>query len=187
LILAGDVDAEWTLDQALRREGRATLLGERLREDKIRGLAPGQVDALLERADLVLVEADGARSRSLKLPADHEPVIPSRSSLVLVLVGLDVLGCPLDEERVHRVEMVSAAAGRSAGSTVDEDVVVAALLHPSGYSGRLPKGTPAAVFLNKAEGDLAEAAAARIAPRLVPPYARAIAGSARGGPVRVWG
>lgn len=187
LILAADANAELHLDRALAQEGRATLLGERLREDKIRGLAPARVDALLEQADLVLVEADGARSRSLKVPAEHEPVIPSRTSLVLVLVGLDVLGCPLGEEWVHRVELVAAAAGKPVGATVDEDVVVAALVRPSGYPGRLPAGAQASVFLNKAEADLAQAAAARIAPRLLPPYGRAIAGSARGGPVRVWG
>ena len=61
---------------ALDREGRATLLGRRVREDKLEGVPPERVDELSGEADLVLVEADGARGRSLKVPAAHEPVLP---------------------------------------------------------------------------------------------------------------
>lgn len=187
LVLAAEPGAGPALGLALEREGRVTLLGERLREDKIRGLDPAQVDSLLEQADLVLVEADGARSRSLKVPAAHEPVVPSRTSHLLVLAALDVLGHPLGEARVHRVELVAAAAGKLEGQTVDDDTLVAALRQPAGYPARVPAGAVAAVFLNKAEADDARAAAARIAPRLIPPYARVMAGSARGGPLQVWG
>ncbi len=187
LVLAAESGAGPALSLALEREGWATLLGERVRDDKIRGLAPTQVDVLLEQADLVLVEADGARSRSLKMPAEHEPVVPSLTSHLLVLAALDVLGHPLGEGRVHRAELVAAASGKLEGQTVDEDTLLAALTHPAGYPARVPGGALAAVFLNKAEGDDARAAAARIAPRLIPPYARVVAGSARGGPVQVWG
>lgn len=187
LILSAEAGAESALTRALEREGRATLLGERLREDKIRGLPPERVDLLLEQADLVLVEADGARSRSLKVPAEHEPVLPSRTTHLLVLAALDVLGVALGEESVHRVELVAAAAGQPAGTPVVEDTVVAALVAPNGYPARVPAGALAAVFLNKAETEPALVAAGRLASRLIPPYARVLAGSARGGSLRVWG
>ena len=169
------------LKTALDREGRATLLGARVREDKVQGLAPERVDALARVADLVLVEADGARRRSFKVPADHEPVVPLSSGLVIVVVGMDVLGRPLDEEYVHRWERVAAAAGQAVGSTVTEDTIVRALTDPAGYLSRVPAGARSAVFLNKAEGDEALAAAARLAGRLSPPYDVVVAGSvARG-------
>jgi probable selenium-dependent hydroxylase accessory protein YqeC len=59
------------LRDALLRERRATLLGRRIREDKLEGVSPERVDALRGVADLLLVEADGARGRSLKVPAPH--------------------------------------------------------------------------------------------------------------------
>ncbi len=172
------------LAAALASGGLATLLGRRLRSDKLEGILPERVDALASRADLVLVEADGARQRSLKAPAAHEPVVPSRTTLVVVVAALDVLGAPLGEERVHRVELVAAAAGRAAGTLVDEDVVVAALRQPAGYLARVPAAARSAVFLNKAESADAAAAAGRIAHRLVPPYGSVVAGSARGGSAR---
>jgi probable selenium-dependent hydroxylase accessory protein YqeC len=179
-------DQRDALEQALRAEGRVTLLGRRLRPDKIEGVSPARVDELAGCADLVLVEADGARGRSLKVPAPHEPVIPGSTTLVVVLAALDVLGAPLDEVRVHRVELVEAATGRRAGQELGEDDVRAALCFPDGYLSRIPSRARAGVFLNKVEDSPGRAAAARIARGLVPPYAFVAAGSARSGEVKVW-
>jgi molybdenum cofactor cytidylyltransferase len=181
VFVEADGDPRAGIAKALAQGGLATLLGRRVREDKLQGVAPEHVDALARRADLVLVEADGARGRSLKTPADHEPVVPRSTTLLIVVAGLDALGQPLAEAHVHRIDRVAAAAGRAPGSTMDEDVVVAALGDPSGYPSRVPPEARSAVFLNKAEGEAALQAAARIARRLVPPYQFVVAGSARAG------
>jgi probable selenium-dependent hydroxylase accessory protein YqeC len=173
------------LDAALACHGFATLLGRRVRPDKLEGLPPERVDALASRADLVLVEADGARGRSLKVPAPHEPVVPRRATLLVVLAGLDALGGPLDEARVHRLELVAASAGRRPGDLLDEDVMAAALSLPAGYPSRVPPGARLGLFLNKADDATVFAAAERLAPRLAPPYAFVAAGSARAGLARV--
>jgi probable selenium-dependent hydroxylase accessory protein YqeC len=179
-------DASAALEEALARDGLATVLGRRVREDKLEGLPPARVDALAPKADLVLVEADGARGRSLKVPAAHEPVIPSSTSMVIVVCGLDVLGEALDEECVHRLELVAAATGVNAGEVVDEDCLCTALRHVDGYPSRIPHRARAGVFFNKADeaGDIATAA--RMAHRLIPPYRWVAAGSARAGTVRAW-
>ena len=180
----GGIDA--SLEAALRDEGRATVLGRRIREDKLEGLTAERVESLHRRADVVLVEADGARGRSLKLPAPHEPVVPPSTTLVVVLAALDLLGKPLAEDHVHRLELVTAATGTTAGSAIDERLVVGALLHPAGYLSRIPSPARGGVFLNKAEDPETLAAAGRIAVRVVPPYAFVAAGSARNGVARVW-
>jgi probable selenium-dependent hydroxylase accessory protein YqeC len=181
----GDGDVQSGLERELSGGGLATLLGRRVRPDKLEGVRPERVDELARCADLVLVEADGARGRSLKTPAEHEPVVPLSTTLLVVVAALDVLGQPLAEAHVHRLDRVAAAAGRAPGSAVDEDVVVAALRDPSGYPSRVPPRARAGVFLNKAEGEEALAAAGRIARRLVPPYAFVVAGSARDGSAQV--
>jgi probable selenium-dependent hydroxylase accessory protein YqeC len=174
------------LGEALAKGGRATLLGRRVRPDKLEGLAPARVDVLAPLADLVLVEADGARGRSLKVPAPHEPVIPGSTTLVVVVCGMDALGQPLDDERVHRTSLVRAATGVEVGEVVDEDCVAAALRHQDGYPSRMPSRARTGVFLNKAEDDAALDAGARLAVHLIPPYHWVAAGSARSGAVRMW-
>jgi probable selenium-dependent hydroxylase accessory protein YqeC len=78
-------------------------------------------------------------------------VIPAESTLVLVVVGADVLGVPLDAEHVHRPERVSLLSGARPGATVTPEMVARVLAHPDG--GR--KGVPAAarliVLVNKVE------------------------------------
>lgn len=186
LLVEAEGESLSAVRRALETEGRATLLGRRLREDKLEGLTPERVDALAREADLVLVEADGARGRSLKAPADHEPVLPGTTTLCLVLAALDAIGEPLGEERVHRLQRVLALAGNRAGAVVDENLLATVLTHPDSYPGRIPAGVRSVAFLNKAETEGRREAAGRIARRLMPPFSRVLAGSALAGPVRVW-
>jgi probable selenium-dependent hydroxylase accessory protein YqeC len=185
VLVLSDGDQRGPLAAALAEEGRATLLGRRVRDDKLEGIAPAEVDALAALADLTLVEGDGARQRSLKTPAPHEPVIPKSATLLVVLAALDVLGAPLSEQHVHRLDRVLAASGRQAGDLAAIDDVAATLCDPGGYPARLREGLRSAVFLNKAESDAAWGSALLLGPRLVPPYQAVVAGSARSGDARV--
>jgi molybdenum cofactor cytidylyltransferase len=186
VFVEADGDVGPGLERALAEHGRATLLGRRVRPDKLEGVGPQRVVELSALADLVLVEADGARGRSLKVPAEHEPVVPSSTTLLIVVAALDALGAPFDEERVHRLERVLDVTGGSRAA-IDEEAIAACLLHPSGYPARRPATARLAAFLNKAEGHDPEAAAARIAVRLLPAYTLVVAGSARAGSGRRWG
>jgi probable selenium-dependent hydroxylase accessory protein YqeC len=181
------VEAEAAIDddltRALATEGRATVLGRRVRADKLEGLAPERVDALAPRADVTLVEADGARGRSLKAPADHEPVIPSSTTIVVVIAALDAVGRPLDAETVHRVGLVCAITGAAEGARITPAMIASALSHPASYRSRIVAGMRAGVFLNKAEGPGALADARAIEALLRPAYAFVVAGSARSGAV----
>lgn len=185
VLVEAEGDTAEAVRAALRDEGMATLLGRRVRSDKLEGILPSHVDALAVAADLVLVEADGARGRSLKVPGPHEPVLPSSTTAVVVVAGLDAVGEPLAEERVHRLDLVVAAAGATPGDLVTAPLLARVLAAPGGYVSRVPPGVRSLVFLNKAESPDAWAAAERAASALVPPYARVAAGGAREGPFRV--
>ena len=185
VLLEEEAELETRLEKVMTETGYATVLGRRVRPDKIEGMSARRVDEVGSRAELVLVESDGARGRSLKVPAPHEPVIPGSTTVLVVVAALDVLGEPLDESRVHRVELVAAATGRAVGEAVDEDAVVASLTHADGYPARIARAVRSAVFLNKVEDAGLWGAAGRVARRLVPPFGVVVAGSARGGRVEV--
>jgi len=184
VFMEGEGDTRAAVERALREKGLAILFGRRVRDDKMEGVRPDRVDALAPLADLVVLEADGARGRGLKTPAEHEPVVPSSTTLLLVLASMDVLGRPLGPETVHRFELVRSRTGRALGDPIDEALVVAALGHPSSYPRHRPARGRLAAFLNRAEGAAGERAA-RIGERLIPPYDLVVCGSAREGVVRV--
>ena len=81
------------VDRALE-SGRTLFVAVGTIPGKVTGPSPEAVDRLFTdtSADYVIVEADGARSMSVKAPAEHEPVIPSRSTLVVIVVGIDAVG-----------------------------------------------------------------------------------------------
>jgi len=137
-----------TVKARLARYGSATVIQERLRDDKLSGIEPVMIDPLRSLADCVVLEADGARKRSLKAPADHEPALPEETTLAVVLVGLDVLDQRLDSDHVHRLEVVTRLSGTAPGMEVTEKVIADAVV--KGYLPTFPEGCRHAVFLNKA-------------------------------------
>jgi molybdenum cofactor cytidylyltransferase len=108
----------------------------------------------------ILNEADGSRMRPFKAPAAHEPVIPPETTLVVPVVGADVFGQPLDDDHVHRAELVSALSGAAPGSPITPEVVARVLAHPEGGRKGVPPGARVVVVINKADA-LADRAPAR--------------------------
>jgi molybdenum cofactor cytidylyltransferase len=99
----------------------------------------------------LLNEADGSRMRPFKAPAEHEPVIPAETTLVVPVVGADVFGKPLDAEHVHRPELVGALAGAPPRATITPAVVARVLAHPEGGRKGVPAGARVVVVINKVE------------------------------------
>jgi molybdenum cofactor cytidylyltransferase len=98
-----------------------------------------------------LNEADGSRMRPFKAPAEHEPVIPEETTLVVLVVGADVFGKPLDAEHVHRPELVGALSGALLGTPVTPEIVARVLAHPEGGRKGVPAGARVVVLINKVE------------------------------------
>jgi len=100
--------------------------GSSLTDDhKITGLSKDSLDFLFGRKlfDSILVEADGARGKSLKAPAGHEPVLPPACTTVIPVVGIDILGRPLTEEFVHRHQLAAQITGQDIGSVITGETV----------------------------------------------------------------
>ena len=124
-------------------------------EPKWVGVDAATLDALHVLAHKVegtlLTEADGARGRSLKAPADHEPVVPHFTDLVVPVVGLDAVGALLTDESVHRPERAAHLLGTTEGEVITPEHVFELLTHPSGGLKGVPDEAEVRVLLNKAE------------------------------------
>jgi molybdenum cofactor cytidylyltransferase len=99
----------------------------------------------------MLNEADGSRMRPFKAPAEHEPVIPVDTMLVVPVVGADVFGKTLDADHVHRPELVSALCGAPPGTPITPEIVARVLAHPEGGRKGVPVGARVIVLINKVE------------------------------------
>ncbi len=120
---------------------------------KLKGLSREAVDEVRhqELADVILVEADGARHRPLKAPNENEPVVPSCTTWVLAVVGLDGIGKPNGEDTVFRPDCFARMGGIGAGETVTPKSVAQVLLHPEGLLRKTPHNARVGIILNKAD------------------------------------
>jgi probable selenium-dependent hydroxylase accessory protein YqeC len=164
LMLAAHPNAARVAD-LLEREPRLTLAARRLSESfslhaghpvpsrpfKLEGLRPDVLDGLFaELPDVTwLVEADGAKGCGLKIPAAHEPVIPSRVTVVIVMAHLDTLGQPLGETTVHRVADAARILGVPIGTPLTPAMFVRVLCDEAlGLKG-VPQGARVAALLTQ--------------------------------------
>jgi molybdenum cofactor cytidylyltransferase len=122
--------------------------------------------ASLLTVDAVLVEADGARRLPFKAPADHEPVVPPSTTLLVPVVGVDALGRAV-QEAAHRPERVCALTGLEPDSPITPQAVAAVLGHPAGGLKGCPPGARVRVLVNKVGTDAELAAAREIAGRVL--------------------
>ena len=129
-------------------------------ENKLKGIGPDLVPALLELADAVLVEADGSRGLPIKAPAAHEPVVPAQTTLLVPMVGMDAVGQPLTGTIAHRPELLSTVTGLAQGDEITVDVLARLLTHEHGSLKGTPPGTRVIPLINKVE-DAASLARAR--------------------------
>ena len=121
---------------------------ERLSNGKLRGIPPLWVESLaaIPGVSILLVEADGAAGRSLKAPREDEPVLPGNTSLLVPVVGIDVLGCPLDEQHVFRAELAARLLHLQPGQEVTLQIIADLLgLIVKNH----PPGTRVVPFINK--------------------------------------
>ncbi len=140
--------------QAVLRETPHLLLtGATNREGKAFGIAPEFIAPLLalDEVDAILVEADGSRMRPLKAPADHEPVVPFVTTLLVPVVGIDAVGAPLDDEHVHRAERVAELLEVPPGTPLTAEHIARLVGHPRGGLKGKPAHARVVPLINKVE------------------------------------
>lgn len=119
---------------------------------KMSGLEPRILSAIMEHADVVLIEADGARGLPLKAPAEHEPVLVPQTTKVVAVMGLDCLGEELGKV-CHRPESVARILQTDWGHRITPQDAAVLLTSPEGQqkdlTERLLRGFY--VILNKAD------------------------------------
>ena len=162
ICLTGD-GREEALRAALAAHGIVTL-GVMDRSDKMSGT--GSIAVCASAADVVLVEGDGARIKPLKVPADHEPVIPRESRAVVAVAGLDALDKPI-RATCHRPERVAVFLKKGLDEPVTEADMAAILSSPAGGRKDVEPYMSFRCLLNKADTPRLQERGERIAGELI--------------------
>lgn len=122
---------------------------------KVTGCLPEEIGIFknADVADVILVEADGARHCTLKAPAEHEPSIPACSDVVIAVSGGDALLRPADPQCIHRWTHFAELTGVGDGDILDEKVFDRLLAHPQGMFKNTPVGAARHWLVNTERSD----------------------------------
>lgn len=139
--------------ETLDKFGHITLGRERIEGKKLKGIPPDFADHLWKSLDIdfMIIEADGAAGRPVKAPRSWEPVIPSQTSLVIGLLGLDGVGKVLSEEEVFQPLLISDLTGIPLGGKMTEEGMAVLMVHPEGLFKGAPPSSRRVAFLNKVD------------------------------------
>ncbi len=130
-----------------------TIAEERLESGKLKGISADLVNELwsLDKINTVIVEADGAAGRPVKAPRKWEPVIPTATTLVVAILGVDGVGKELNEENVFHPEGVSRITGIPIGEKLTDEATAVLVVHPEGLFKGAPPSSRVVAFLNKVD------------------------------------
>ena len=154
--------SEEKIRDVLERYGQAWV-GDPAPEGKLMKLPDAGFEKLMELAGQtpVLIEADGARRLPLKVPAEHEPVIPEMTTCVLSVYGLDSIGKKI-EETVFRPELAEILLNKNRTECVTAQDIARLAAHQSAGRKGCPEGAVYTVVLNKADSEKERHAALKI-------------------------
>jgi probable selenium-dependent hydroxylase accessory protein YqeC len=130
-----------------------TLAHARLDSMKLKGISPDLVSILsnFPEIDMLIVEADGAAGRSVKAPREWEPVIPSSSTLVIGILGVDGVGKELSEEFFFQADQISKLTGVSMGGKMTCEAMAILMTHPLGIFKGTAVSSRRIAFINKVD------------------------------------
>lgn len=146
-------------------EGRILTAGRPLmKEDKL-GMPEGlgeqeEMERLLKLADVILIEADGAKKKPVKVPGEWEPVLIPQTGLVIACVGLSALEGTFADTCFRFREWGRWLMRKDEDVITPEDLALILMDERGSHKG--VQGRYYRVVLNQADGEKEMLAAERI-------------------------
>lgn len=141
------------LEEGIGKHRHVTVACLRPGDGKLKGLLPETVDKIvhLKLANYIINEADGAKRKPVKAPNATEPVIPSATSLVVALVGMDAFNAKLSREVAFRNELITRLTGLSEGGIISSEVMATLITAKEGITQHSPVAARIIPFINKTD------------------------------------
>ncbi len=153
IFFTGSVDS--FLKNISPEKGTITVAGAEIISEgkKIKGFTLAEIKQIqvFGNFDIILVEADGSKGKPIKAPAKYEPVIPINTDIVAGIVGMDCIGTIINNQNVHRPELLTKITNSFFGDIIETQLVKNLIESPAGiFQGTSPKSRKIVIF-NKSD------------------------------------
>ena len=116
---------------------------------KIKGLTFDMLDKITPYFDVVIIEGDGSKEKSLKGWNDNEPVIYPKTTKTIGIVDISSIGIDINEENIHRVDKFLEIINDYSNNKVNIEHLEKLILNEKGLF-KFSKGEKI-LFINKIE------------------------------------
>ena len=149
--IPSDTVCQKSLRDNLDRHGHVFVAQSCLESGKIEGIPAVLADVLYRESqiDYLILEADGAAGRPVKVPAGQEPVIPSSASVVIAMMGLEAIGRKFDAKVVFRLDQFKKVTGLKLGDILTVEALAGIFYASGGLFKGMPESVRRVAFLNK--------------------------------------
>jgi probable selenium-dependent hydroxylase accessory protein YqeC len=137
---------------------------EFMRPNLLRGV-PKDFDNTLNRRlfPILINEADGAASFSIKMPREGEPVLMENAEYLVPVIGLDCLNTTLGPQTFFRWQISADRLSLKEGQQLTPEIAAGVLMHRQGVCKDLKPGTTIIPFINKVDDPSQDIAARELA------------------------
>lgn len=128
-----------------------TAAGEKLSINRLKGISLSLIQTLSSKTEIdhIVIEADGASRKPIKAPNATEPVIPDNTTLLIPVIGVESIGCHLNEESFFRADIASGLLNIPIDSIVTIESIATLITHPLGLIKGCPSNARIIPLLNK--------------------------------------
>lgn len=116
---------------------------------KIKGLTFDQLDKIAPYFDIVIIEGDGSKEKSLKGWRDLEPVVYNKTTKTIGVVDISSVGLYINEENIHRLDKFLEIINEDLAKIVNLTHIKNMILNKNGLF-KIYKGEKI-LFINKVE------------------------------------
>lgn len=115
----------------------------------------------------LLIEADGARQKSLKAPKENEPLIPDFIDTVITVAGMSGIGKPLNDEAVYNAKGFATLGIMKEGEKITPENLARVLTHKEGGLKKVPVNARKIALLSQSNTLELQAIGGKIAKNLL--------------------
>jgi probable selenium-dependent hydroxylase accessory protein YqeC len=149
------------------RSYKLVATGQFMNPDLLRGVPPDFTTTtntlLRKRYRILLNEADGAASFSIKIPRKGEPVLMEKAEYLVPVIGIDCLHRPMGPDVIFRWKIFAERFSLQAGEPLTPELASNILMHKQGVCKDYKDGTTIIPFINKVDSPAQDSDARKLA------------------------
>jgi len=147
-IILNEIDTD-KLDSIKLDKNPLFLIGDKITNDKLKGISETVLDRIRRQFDITIFECDGARNKPLKAHTEYDPQVPGFSTQIIIIVGADSVNTKINDGYVHRPELFCKKWNVKPSFQISIDFIVKVLTSEKGYHSKIVNNSNIIYFVNK--------------------------------------